>query len=135
MSTMSELAAGSKLAALTVEFATLMAALALSKQLSERTEADRTAKAVECAMRLTKDVKADNPSAAYENVVKAWQAQDTRFNDQVEAFKKLQGALVAALQRIDNELASLPDVVDRRAVDRLRDEVKLTATLAGGTKE
>ena len=95
--------------ALTVELANVMAAVVLSEQLKEKAEADRRVKLVEYAVRLTKESKPDNPSAAYESILKGWQAEDARFNEQIDALRKFQEALGAAGQRIERAIASVPD--------------------------
>jgi len=109
MSSIPDLVARSKFMALTVELANVMAAVVLSEQLKEKAEADRRVKLVEYAVRLTKESKPDNPSAAYESILKGWQAEDARFNEQIDALRKFQEALGAAGQQIERAIASVPD--------------------------
>jgi len=61
----------------------LTTATRILDELLNKSQAEREAKVVEFAARLVKEAKLDNANATYDNVVKAWMANETRYTEQV----------------------------------------------------
>jgi hypothetical protein len=100
----------------------LTTATRILDELLNKSQAEREAKVVEFAARLVKEAKLDNANATYDNVVKAWMANETRYTEQVQGFKAFKEAVDELREQIVAQVAQFQPYAQLEGARRLRTE-------------